>query len=69
MYGDARSRVGAGARRSLSPTRNMRSRKNRGDGCIGVGDENNNSTINSPDPKKKGMFYFYVYGVCILCCL
>ena len=73
MDGDERLRVGACASRtSLSPTRNMRSRKNRGAG-LGVGNEND-WTINSPDPKKKkGMFYFIVvhivcklFIVCIL---
>ena len=68
MCGDERLRVGACANRTLSPTRNMRSRKNRGGGYIKDGDENNGSPINSPDPKKKGMFIF-MFMVFVLCCL
>ena len=58
MYGD--ERLGVGACTSLSPTRNMRSRKNRGAGFIGFGNENNSSS-NSPNPKKKGMFYIHTF--------
>jgi len=68
MYGDGRLGVCAcTSRTSLPPTKSIRSRKNRGGGYIKDGNENNNSTINSPDPKKKGMFYFIVvYIVCML---
>ena len=68
MCRDERLGVGACDRRTLSPTNNMRSRKNGGGGYIGFGDENNNSSpIKSPNPKKKkGLFYFVVHIVCIL---
>ena len=67
MYGDERFGVGACDRRSSSPTKTMRSGNTKGGGrYIGVGGENESSLINSPDPKKKGMFYFVVHIVCIL---
>ena len=61
-------RLGIGAcDRTLSPTNNMRSRKNRGGG---VGDENENSPTNSSNPKKKGMFiYCCAYILYINYCL
>ena len=67
MCRDERLGVGACDRRTLSPTNNMRSRKNRSGG---VGDENESSLTNSPNLEKIGMFiYCCAYSLYINYCL
>ena len=57
MCGDGFSTEDGASVRNLSPTR---SRKIVSGGGTGVGDENDGSPINSPNPKKKGMFYYFI---------